>query len=202
MKKYILINLNKAESRESKMERWRERSRWGLFTGLLLILVGLNISVFLISRGYQHLIEQKSQEIVDIKQQIQSLQAKGKNLSKADIFSLARLEQDRVLWAKNMELLGKMTPDDMAITGLTYKHRKLVIQGIATIYEDQKDFDIIRKFMNKLQENKEFSKNFNRIKFVKSAKQNIRGQTILVFEIQADVKSGIQSNQRGRRRTT
>ncbi|NOZ74544.1 MAG: PilN domain-containing protein [FCB group bacterium] len=201
MKKYILINLNKAESRESKAERWRERSRWIVFSLLVAVLLGLNAGVFMIDMGYQHLIIRKSQEIEDLQNQIQSLQAKGKNLSKSDIFSLAKLEQNRVLWARKMELLGKMTPDDMALTGLEYKHGKLYIRGIATIYEDQKDFDIIRKFIGRLQENKEFANNFNRIKFVKSAKQNVRGQSILVFEIQAEVKSGLQSSSgRGRRR--
>ncbi|MFQ6614829.1 MAG: hypothetical protein ACE5D1_08300, partial [Fidelibacterota bacterium] len=176
-------------------------SRWIVFSVLVAILIGLNAEIFMIDMGYQHLIIKKSQEIEDIQKQIQSLQSKGKNLSKADIFSLAKLEQNRVLWARNMELLGKMTPEDIALTGLEYKHGRLYIQGIAAIYDDKKDFDIIRKYIGKLQENREFSNNFSRIKFVRSAKQNVRGQVILIFEIQADVKSGLQSSsRRGRRR--
>mgnify|MGYP007000446195 len=71
----------------------------------------------------------KKAEISRLKQEIEQLQSRGKNLSKDDILSFADLENDRFLWAKNLELLGKMTPDDMAITGLRFKRQKMFINA-------------------------------------------------------------------------
>ena len=104
--------------------------------------------------------------------------------------SFADLEQDRFLWARNMELLGQMTPDDMAITGMKFKRDKLTIKGIGLTFEDRKDFEIIDEYVQTLRDNKEFSQNFSRIKYVGHQKINVRGQNIIRFEIIASIKKG------------
>ena len=43
--------------------------------------------------------------------------------------------------------MGKVTPDDIAITGLRYKREKLLIFGIALTFEDRKDFEIIDEYI-------------------------------------------------------
>ena len=116
MKKFILINLNQTDTKEARTVRWKERGRWMIFTVIVLSLIFANTSLFLIGSGYNRLIAQKENEIADIRQRIRDLQAQGKNLSKRDILSFAELESNRTLWARNFELLGKMTPDDMALT--------------------------------------------------------------------------------------
>ena len=153
MKKYIVINLNQAESKESRQERVQDQIRWGIFALFIILFLGANIRVWTISRGYDRIISQKEQEIAKVKQEIKALRAKGKNLSKDDILSFADLEQNRFLWARNMELLGEMTPNDMAITGLKFKHDKLSISGIVPVYEDRKDFEIINDYIRKLKRN-------------------------------------------------
>ena len=84
--------------------------------------------------------------------------------------------------------MGRVTPDDIAITGLRYKREKLIIRGIALTFEDRKDFEIIDEYVQTLRKNKEFSNNFNRIKYVGHNKVNVRGQDIVRFEIEAKVK--------------
>ena len=190
MKTYIKINLNKAESSEVLKERVLERTRWVVFGILIFSLVFINIRVFMIGFGYNSVIDKKKNQIVQLEDQIKQLQSKGKNLSKNDIMSFADLEQDRFLWAKNMELLGKMTPDDMAITGMKFKRDKLTIKGIALTFEDRKDFEIIDEYVQTLRSNKEFSENFSRIKYVGHQKVNIRGQNIIRFEVIASIKKG------------
>jgi len=190
MKTYIKINLNKAESSEVLKERVLERTRWVVFGILIFSLVFINIRVFMIGFGYNSVINKKKNQIVQLENQIKQLQSKGKNLSKNDIMSFADLEQDRFLWAKNMELLGKMTPDDMAITGMKFKRDKLTIKGIALTFEDRKDFEIIDEYVQTLRSNKEFSENFSRIKYVGHQKVNIRGQNIIRFEVIASIKKG------------
>ena len=190
MKTYIKINLNKAESSEVLKERVIERTRWVVFGILIFSLVFINIRVLMIGFGYNSVINKKKNQIVQLENQIKQLQSKGKNLSKNDIMSFADLEQDRFLWARNMELLGKMTPDDMAITGMKFKRDKLTIKGIALTFEDRKDFEIIDEYVQTLRSNKEFSENFSRIKYVGHQKVNIRGQNIIRFEVIASIKKG------------
>ena len=187
-KHYIIINLNKAESAETRLERIREQVRWGVFGVLILLLISVNFQVWMISNGYNDIISQKKGEIERLKDEIDKLQSEGKNLSKGDILSFADLEQDRFLWAQNLEKMGQVTPDDIAITGLRYKREKLIIRGIALTFEDRKDFEIIDEYVQTLRKNKEFSNNFNRIKYVGHNKVNVRGQDIVRFEIEAKVK--------------
>ena len=187
-KHYIVINLNKAESAETRLARIREQVRWGIFGVLMLLLVSVNFQVWMISNGYNDIISQKKEEIERLKDEIDKLQSEGKNLSKGDILSFANLEQDRFLWAQNLEKMGRVTPDDIAITGLRFKREKLIIRGIALTFEDRKDFEIIDEYVQTLRKNKEFSNNFNRIKYVGHNKVNVRGQDIVRFEIEAKVK--------------
>ena len=190
MKTYIKINLNKAESSEVIKERILERTRWVVFGILIFSLLFINVRVLMIGFGYNSVILKKKNQIIELEDQIKQLQSKGKNLSKNDIMSFADLEQDRFLWARNMELLGQMTPNDMAITGMKFKRDKLTIKGIALTFEDRKDFEIIDEYVQTLRDYKEFSQNFSRIKYVGHQKVNIRGQNIIRFEVIASIKKG------------
>ena len=187
-KHYIVINLNKVESAETRLARIREQVRWGIFGVLMLLLVSVNFQVWMISNGYNDIISQKKEEIERLKDEIDKLQSEGKNLSKGDILSFADLEQDRFLWAQILEKMGRVTPNDIAITGLRFKREKLIIRGIALTFGDRKDFEIIDEYVQTLRKNKEFSNNFNRIKYVGHNKVNVRGQDIVRFEIEAKVK--------------
>ena len=189
-KNYIIINLNKAESAETRQARLKERFRWGTFFILVAMLVGVNGMVWSISLGYDDIIRKKETEITRLKDEIDKLQSEGKNLSKEDILSFADLEQERFLWAQNLEKMGSLTPNDIAITGLRYKRQKLVIKGIALTFEDRKDFEIIDEYVQTLRNNNEFSKNFSKIKYVGHSKVNVRGQEIVRFEIEASSKRG------------
>ena len=193
-KQYILINLNKAESAETLQARVRERARWVIFGILIALLIGVNAKVWIISAGYDKIIDKEETEIARLKDEIDKLQSEGKNLSKGDILSFADLEQDRFLWARNLEKMGALTPDDIAITGLRYKRKKLIIKGIALTFEDRKDFEIIDEYVQTLRNNKEFSNNFSKIKYVGHSKVNVRGQDIVRFETEASSKRSRKKN--------
>ena len=192
-KQYFIINLNKAESAETLIERGKERARWIVFSLLIAVLLGVNIRVWTISIGYNGIIDKKEKEITRLKGEINQLQSEGKNLSKYDILSFADLEQDRFLWAQNLEKMGSLTPGDISITGLRFKRNKLVIKGIALTFEDRKDFEIIDEYVQTLRNNKEFSNDFSRIKYVGHSKVSIRGQEIIRFEIEANVKKIVEN---------
>ncbi len=188
MIKFISINLNQSESRETIREQWKNRSRWFMFGLITLLLLFVNVETWWIGRGYSKLIERKESEIRDVKIQISTLRKEGKNLSKADIMSLAELENNRILWARNMQLIGEMTPEDMAITSMKYKNDKIIIGGIAVVYEDGKDFDIIHDYINRLKRNKKLGENFSKIKFNQGSLKMIRGQEIVEFVIEAALR--------------
>ena len=190
MKNFIKINLNKTDSKEARTQRWKERARWTIFSVIILSLFTSNIIIYFIGSGYSRLIVQKKNEITDVKKQIQDLQAKGKNLSKQDIMSFADLESGRTLWAKNFELLGKMTPDDMALTGLKFnkRNKKLYIEGISVVYKDEEEYEVVHDYINRMKRNSEFSNKFPKIKFRQGSLKKVRGQEIVHFEVEAAIK--------------
>ena len=190
MKNFIKINLNKTDSKEARTQRWKERARWTIFSVIILSLFTSNIIIYFIGSGYSRLIVQKKNEITDVKKQIQDLQAKGKNLSKQDIMSFADLESGRTLWAKNFELLGKMTPDDMALTGLKFnkRNKKLYIEGISVVYKDEEEYEVVHDYINRMKRNSEFSNRFPKIKFRQGSLKKVRGQEIVHFEVEAAIK--------------
>ena len=188
MIKFISINLNQSESRETIREQWKDRSRWFMFGLITILLLFVNVETWWISRGYTKLIERKESEIKDVKAEISTLRKEGKNLSKADIMSLAELENNRILWARNMQLIGEMTPEDMAITSMKYKKDKIIIGGIAVIFEDRKDFDIVHDYINRLKRNKKLGENISGIKFNQGSLKTIRAQEVVEFEIEAALR--------------
>ena len=103
-KQYIVINLNKAESAETRIERVKERGRWILFSIIFALLIGANVRVGMISVGYNSIIDKKKKEISRLKEEINNLQSQGKNLSKYDILSFAILSRivffGRKIWKK------------------------------------------------------------------------------------------------------
>ena len=190
MKNFIKINLNKTDSKEVRVQRWKERGRWTIFSVIILSLFTANIIILLIGSGYSRLIAQKKSEITEVKKQIQDLQAKGKNLSKQDIMSFADLESGRTLWAKNFEMLGKMTPDDMALTGLKFnkRNKKLYIEGISVVYKDEEEYEVVHDYINRMKRNSDFSNKFPKIKFRQGSLKKVRGQEIVHFEVEAALK--------------
>jgi len=169
-----------------------------IFTIIVLSLIFANTSLFLIGSGYNRLIAQKENEIADVKQRIRNLQAQGKNLSKQDILSFAELEGNRTLWARNFELLGKMTPGDMALTGLKFnkRNKKLYIEGISVVYKEEEEYEIVYNYINLMKRNREFSKNFPKVKFRQGSLKKIRGQDIVHFEIEAALKTTTKKRKR------
>jgi hypothetical protein len=188
-KKLILINLNKSNSNESITVKYLDRIRWFIFGFLLFSMLGTNIYLLYIAIDYGLLINNKQGEIKLIKEEISRLREKGKNLSKVDIMTLANLENNRFLWAENFEMLGKLTPEDMALTGLFYEDNKLSIRGIATTYKDQKEFEQVEKFLKILNSNTRFSDQFSRLRLKQHELVKIKGQDIVNFEIEAPMAS-------------
>ena len=141
--------MNQKESDQSRTARIREIMRWSVLTILIGLLFGGNVFIWYIGMNYNNLLNSKERDIKQIKHEISMLLEKGKNLSKQDIMTLARLENNRFMWAECFQRLGNMTPDDMSITGLKFKRNKLLIKGIASTYKGKKEFEQIDQHCKK-----------------------------------------------------
>ena len=186
---FILINLNQVESDQSRSARFRENLRWSILTILVLLLFGGNVFVWYMGINYDKLLQRKESEITQIRDEISQLLKKGKNLSKQDILMLAELENNRFMWADCLQRLGNMTFIDMSLTGLKFKKRKLLIQGIASTYKGKKEFEQIENFIHTLNSDRDFSSNFVRLKLKHHELLKVRNQEIVSFEIEATLKS-------------
>ena len=185
----IKINLNHSAGRAARLEAFRNRVRWTYFG----IVVGL-LALGAIALGYENyrldkIIAAKQAQINNIKLQIQELRKKGKNLSRRDILAMADLESKRILWARKLQALSRLAPHDMALTGLVYKENRLFISGILRVFQDQREFDIIDQFIERLRTDPTFSQDFTKIKFSKFSRLTLLNQDIVSFEIQAYLKN-------------
>ena len=185
MNKFILIDLNQTVSRAELSEMKEEKQRWmffGLVSFLFIILLGWFISINL---SMNSLINARQETITDIIDKTNQLKKDGQiNLAKSDIESLYDIEQQRVIWATKLKELTKIIPDDMTILNVHFKQKRLVISAIARLYPEVKAFTIIEKFINVLENNPEFSKNFSSTELKRSQLDKSQGQEFLFFEIE------------------
>ena len=195
----IKINLNHASSKAARVEIRRNQLRWTYFS-LVLLFLALN-GVWLVHENtqYNQIIASKKAQMNQIKTQIDELKQEGMDLSKSDIIELSKLEGSRVLWAEKMKALGLLIPHDMAVTHLNFKNNTLIIEGISRIYHDEREFDIIEEFIERLKESVIFAKDFEDIKFSKYSRMTLMAQDVVNFEIRGQLKdSNPKKKKKGR----
>jgi len=183
----LRINLNKGESRATRMERLKERGRWVMFAVLIVVLVGLTAGALHYNHQMGQLIAERQQRVTEVKQKIQALKQEGVNLSKADILSLDRLEKSRIFWARKLQALSTNVATDMALTEITYRHNRFTITGITRIYPGEREFDLVNNFTRQLQNDPVIDQEFGRIKLLSYSRENIHSQQIVTFEIEAEL---------------
>ena len=172
------------------MEMKRERNRWFLFGGIVVMFSILYGSMLFINKSTDNLISSRENRIEEVVSETESLKKAGINLSKKDIQSLFTIESERILWAKKLQLLSKTTPSDMAITGLTYRNNRFIISAISRISGEEKEFSVVENFIKKLNSIEDFSNDFKTIKFLSSERLVVRNQEILMFKIEAQLDRG------------
>ena len=181
----IKINLNQASSKAARLEQRREAIRWATFGFVLLML--LSGFGYMLYENYQfsQIIADKEAQIEEIQAQIDHLQQAGRNLAKEDILNMARLAGTRTIWADKLNALGRLIPHDMAITHLDFKDMYLDIEGISRIYPDEREFEVIDEFIDRLVNDETFSKDFEEIRFASYTQLTVMNQDVVNFEIRA-----------------
>ncbi len=181
----IKINLNQASSKAARLEKRREQLRWAAFIGVVIILVTTFGYLLFENNQYAGIIDEKEDQIATIERQISNLQQEGRNLAKADIMAMSELSGRRTLWAEKLNALGRLLPHDMAITHLTFKDKYLTIAGVSRIYPDEREFDILEEFIDRLENDPVFASDFTDIKFSSYSRMTILEQDVVNFEVRA-----------------
>ena len=187
--KLIKINLNQTVSKAQRDSLKEEKSRWivfGTICGLFLITF---IWFLVINTRLNSVINQREATIARIENETRKLKSKGKiNLSKKDINNLHRIETKRIIWSKKLLALSQITPEDMAITKLDFSKNKLSISAVSSMQSDSKEFAVVEDFMNRIEQNNEFNKDFKNIKFDNLDKEQTRFDELLSFKVEAKLK--------------
>tara|TARA_B110000263_G_C15210954_1_gene465189 strand:+ start:261 stop:836 length:576 start_codon:yes stop_codon:yes gene_type:complete len=184
----IKINLNQTVSKAQHEEIKEEQQRWLLF-GFIVLLILASLSWFyMINRKLNYVIEQRETTIQDIATKTKELTSKGKiNLSKIDIKNLYKLEDKRIYWSDKFLELSKMTPEDMAVTKFEFKGKSFNLEGIGNLLEGERPLEVTSDFMNMIEKNETFNKDFKNLKVWKVAKKEYgkNDQEIIEFRIEA-----------------
>ena len=160
MNKFLLINLNQTASKQVLVEKRKESLRWIIFSTICITLIGVLSWQIYLNYSLGALITKRNNRIEDIRNKTQALKAEGIDLSKKDIEALYDLENNRIFWTKKIQALSKITPEDMAITELSFISNRFVISAISPLLPNEKEFKVIDKFINLLENEIEFSKDF------------------------------------------
>lgn len=181
------INLNKGEDIAEREARWRKRREVVTLAVMVIfvaVLVMINLQQYKIAES---IITVKEQTIRQIDRQLDSLQKTGKNISKEDVLSLAKLEKERVLWTKKLLSLGELMPEEMALTYLEYKNQALLLRFISSMKRDEKEFDRVKEIVERLRNSPMFFRDFSEMRLREQHQTSVEDQTILSFSLMCQI---------------
>ena len=183
MVKQFTINLNKGEGEAVLHQRKMERRSYLVLALFVLVFIVLGGLTWAQNGSMNDVIHSRQQKLDRIKFEIDSLKREATKVSKDDVMALAKLEQDRFLWARRLEKLADILPSGMAVTGLEYQNRIFTIKAIAQVDTNVKEFEIISKFIELLKSTPDFRDGLYEIRFDQSLRKMIEDQDVLAFSV-------------------
>ncbi|HEX7343420.1 MAG TPA: hypothetical protein VF398_04090 [bacterium] len=188
MLKIFSINLNKTEGHAEKEARWRRRREGLTITVFLLIFIVLSLYIYQNHKALGQIIQSKQDQIQTIQQRLEELQKSGKDISKSDVLTLARMEKERFLWGSKLKVLAEILPQEVVLTLLEYNNRELRIKAISKILADEKEFDKVSELMDMLKSTPFFYREFSNIRFSESHRVRVENQEILSITINCSIE--------------
>ena len=184
MVKQFTINLNKGEGEVVVRMRRQERRSYlvlGLFALVFIILGGLTWAQ---NGAINDVIQARQDKLDRIRFELDSLKREATKVSKDDVMALARLENERFLWARRLEKLAEIMPSGMALTAVEYQNRVFTLRALAQVDSTQKEFEIISKFIELLKSTPEFRQGLFEIRFDQSVRKVMQDQDVLIFSVE------------------
>ncbi len=183
------INFNKGEDKLTRLERQMQIGRWLV---LLLFVILLGTVTWFTQKYYAQLsdlISSKQKQLEDVRAEIRRLRETGTQISREDIMKLNKLEQSRLLWARKLQELGREASGRIALTGAKYEKGLFTINGAVKIVENREPIFDVMDFVDNLESNPEFNRNFASIKFRSSEKSLVGEEEILEFEVVCEARN-------------
>jgi len=188
MVKLFSINLHKTEGHAEREMRWRKRRENLVILVFLLIFIVLSLYLYRNHQALGAVVQAKQRQIEEIERRLEELQKAGKNISKSDVLTLARMEKERFLWGSKLKALADILPEDVILTLLEYNNRELRIKAISKILADEKEFDKVSQFMDMLKTTPFFYREFSNIRFSESHRVKVEKQEILAITINCSIE--------------
>ncbi|MDP8209844.1 MAG: PilN domain-containing protein [Candidatus Stygibacter australis] len=195
---FFKINLNKYG--ELKQAVRKEQRTFRTTALVFIVLTAVIYGVVLYYNGIMaRKVDNRSQLLADIKQEIKSYKENDQYLSSKDLTNIAEISTDRIFWSKKLVALSEKTSDKIAITNFSFKNDVLSIFGITRLDKNEKEFDLINEFVENLKNNSQISGDFDEIYFVKSNRDYEKDVEIIRFQIDC-VHEGSDTIKKRRRR--
>jgi len=189
--KYYRINLNKASNRLDQFEQQKKRRRVFTIAAFFILLAVAAGAIVYKTQQTNKAIEAKQAELQEIVDKINQLEASSDFLSPEDVFLLAQVTQNRMLWSNKIAILGNTLPDDVALTEIVLDRgsNAFIIKGISKVKPGMKDLDLVMAIIDLLKSKPDFHVNFSEIKFQMSQRVRHQEQEIVKFEIACLLKA-------------
>ncbi len=179
---YFKINLNKYG--ELKQAILKEQRTFRTTALAFVIFTAIIYGVVLYFNGIMaRKVDNRSQLLRDIKQEIKSYRENDQYLSSKDLTNIAEISTDRIFWSKKLVAISEKTSDKIAITNFTFKNDVLSILGITRMDKKEKEFDLINEFIENLKNNEQINSDFQEVYFVKSVRDFEKDVEIIRFQI-------------------
>ncbi|MBU0507577.1 hypothetical protein KKH27_01890 [bacterium] len=197
MVKQFTINLNKGEGEVALRSRRQERRSYLVLSLFVLVFIILGGLTWAQNNAMNEVIRQRQAKLDRIRFELDSLKREGTKVSKEDVMALARLENERFLWARRLEKLAEILPADIAVTGLEYQNKVFTIRAHAKVDSSQKEFEIISKFIELLKSTPEFRQGLFEIRFNQSVRKVVQDQDVLIFSVECLTADPERRSRRG-----
>lgn len=188
MVRLFSINLNKSEGHAEREARWKKRRENLVILVMLALFAALSLYTYRNHQALGNVVTARQNQIKEVEHRLEELQRTGKNISKGDVLTLARMEKERFLWGSKLKALSDILPQDVVITLLEFTNRQLRIKAISKIMPDEREFDKVSQFMDMLKTTPFFYREFTNIRFSESHRVKVEDQEILALTITCSIE--------------
>jgi Tfp pilus assembly protein PilN len=178
---YFRINLNRLE--DTAAAQRKARAGLVLFIGLALAAACLLFSALYINARLGAKVRAFERTARDLDAQIQSLRQSGRYISEEEVYSLDRLNGQRIFWTRKLESLAALVGDRIALTEIKYERSVLYVRGIARLDRGKNNFGLVSDFIERIKAEAAFARDFHEIDFRSSNRVEYMDQNLLNFDI-------------------
>jgi Tfp pilus assembly protein PilN len=188
MVKLFSINLNKSEGHAEREARWKKRRENLTILVVVLLFAALSLYTYRNHQALGSVVTARQDQIKEVERRLEELKRTGKDISKGDVLTLARMEKERFLWGTKLKALADILPQDVVVTLLEFTNRQLRIKAISKIMADEREFDKVSQFMEMLKTTPFFYREFTNIRFSESHRVKVEDQEILSITITCSIE--------------